>query len=171
MTQEIQAAIDRLVAMRGQSPRDLLNAFVDEAAALTGSKLSYFAVLNDVGDKLTMLGWSRAAMGECSMIDKPLDYPLEQTGVWGDCIRERRAVIINDYPGCTKVTKKGYPNGHVNVIRHANLPIWEGARMVGLLGVGNKETDYSEADMTVLSAYVQQAWAFVKKEVVDEMSI
>jgi GAF domain-containing protein len=171
MNKQIQEAVDRLNGLKGVSARDKLNAFVDEAAALTGSKLSYFAVLNEAGDKLTMLGWSRSAMEACSMLDKPLDYPLEQTGVWGDCIREGKPVIINDYAGCTKKTKKGYPDGHVHVIRHANLPIREGSRMVGLIGVGNKETDYDEEDMEVLSTFAQKAWPFVKKEIVDEMSV
>jgi two-component system, OmpR family, phosphate regulon sensor histidine kinase PhoR len=171
MNQQIQGAVDRLEGTTGMSARDKLNAFVDEAAALTDSKLAYFAAVNDKEDVLTMLGWSRVAMENCSMIDKPLVYPVEETGVWGDCIRERKPVIINDYPACEKVTKKGYPAGHVNVSRHANLPIWEGSHIAGVLGVGNKESDYGDEDMAILSEYAQKAWGFLKKEVVDEMSV
>lgn len=167
MNQQIQDALARLHALKRLSSRHKLNAFVGEAAFLTGSKLSYFAVINDAGNTLIMLGWSRSAMDACSMLDKPVVYPLAQTGVWGDCIREHKPIIINDYPGCTKVTKKGYPDGHVSVIRHANLPIWEGSQMVGLIGVGNKETDYCDEDMEVLSTFAHGAWDFVKKEIVD----
>jgi hypothetical protein len=36
-------------------------------------------------------------MQECAIIDKPIDYPLETTGLWGEVVRQRRSIITNDY--------------------------------------------------------------------------
>ncbi|MBP7732426.1 MAG: GAF domain-containing protein [Caldisericia bacterium] len=142
--------------------RDRANAFVDIAAELTGSKLGYFATMNETEDELIMLGWSRTAMDSCAMIDKPLVYPLEATGLWGDCVRERQAVITNNYENCEKETKKGYPDGHVTVVHHMNIPVWEGNHIAGVLGVGNKDVPYESKDAELLGKYAQAVWSVAK---------
>jgi len=136
----------------------IVDALVEEAIALTGSTLAYFAVADEEAGQLTMLGWSKSAMAICSMQDKPIEYPIEATGIWGDCIRERRPVITNDYPGCTRVTKKGYPDGHVPVMRHMNVPVMWGTRIVGILGVGNREAPYTDDAAALLQAFANAAW-------------
>jgi hypothetical protein len=67
-------------------------------------------------------------------------------------------VITNDYENCTRVTKKGYPDGHVHVERHMNVPIMCGERIRGILGVGNKTEEYTAADAAALQAYANAAW-------------
>lgn len=155
-------AVMRMNSMSKSSLRDKVNAFVDIAAELTDSKLGYFATMNQTEDELTMLGWSRTAMDACAMMDKPIVYPLVATGLWGDCVRERQPVITNDYQNCEKDTKKGYPDGHVTVVHHMNIPIWEGEHIAGVLGVGNKENPYGNADIELLDKYVQAVWSVVK---------
>jgi hypothetical protein len=41
--------------------------------------------------------WSDSAMLECAMIDKPIVYRVEDTGLWGEAIRRRKPVITNDW--------------------------------------------------------------------------
>jgi GAF domain-containing protein len=138
------------------------NTLVEEAVRLTGSAIGYFAVLNEADDELIMISWSQSAMAACSMSDKPIIYPLEATGLWGDCIRERQPVITNDYEACERVTKKGYPDGHVNVVRHMNVPIWESGQIIGILGVGNRDTDYSEEDAQLLQEFANAGASHVR---------
>ena len=130
-----------------EAGEDVVDVYVDEAIAITQSKIGYFAVMNENEDVLTMIGWSKTAMDACSMIQKPIIYPIVETGLWGDCVRERKPVITNDYENSTRITKKGYPDGHVEVIHHMNVPIMEGSKIVGILGVGNKESGYTEEDI------------------------
>ena len=158
----LDEAVAKMNSMGKASLRDKVNAFVDIAAELTDSKLGYFATMNQAEDELTMLGWSRTAMDACAMMDKPIVYPLEATGLWGDCVRERRPVITNNYQECEKETKKGYPDGHVELEHHMNIPIWEGSHIAGVLGVGNKETPYSDADVELLGKYAQTVWSVAK---------
>lgn len=158
----LEEAVKKMSGMSQVGLRDKVNAFVDIAAELTDSKLGYFATMNAAEDELTMLGWSRTAMDACAMMDKPIVYPLEATGLWGDCVRERQASITNNYEECEKETKKGYPDGHVTVVHHMNVPIWEGSHIAGVLGVGNKETPYSDADAELLSKYAQAVWSVAK---------
>jgi GAF domain-containing protein len=158
----LDEAVSKMNTMSQAALRDKVNAFVDIAAELTDSKLGYFATMNQTEDELTMLGWSRTAMDACAMMDKPIVYPLEATGLWGDCVRERQAVITNNYEECEKETKKGYPDGHVTVVHHMNIPIWDGDHIAGVLGVGNKETPYTDADAQLLGKYAQSVWSVAK---------
>jgi GAF domain-containing protein len=158
----MEQAIERLSKMGKARRSAVIDALVEESVRALGSTIGYFAVMNESEDVLTMLGWSKSAMSACAMIDKPIVYPIEETGLWGDAVRERKAVVTNDYADCKKPTKKGHPEGHVPVVRHMNVPVWDGNHIAGVLGVGNKADDYSDADAKLLQDLANRAWNFVK---------
>ena len=102
------------------SPIQEITDFALEAAVrLTGSTIGYLAFMNDDETVLTMHSWSKTAMEQCAIIDKPIVYPVETTGLWGEAVRQRKAVITNDY-SAADCLRKGYPEGHVKVVRHQN---------------------------------------------------
>jgi GAF domain-containing protein len=160
--QAVENAVKAVLRMADNPLVIRVNRLVEEAVRLTASRIGYYAVLNEQGDSLTMLGWSMSAMASCAMVEQPIQYPVEKTGLWGDCIRERRPVITNDYQNCTKPTRKGYPHGHVHIVRHANIPVWNDTQIVGILGVGNKETDYTDEDIRMLCDFAQRVWTLCK---------
>jgi two-component system, OmpR family, phosphate regulon sensor histidine kinase PhoR len=152
--------IERLQTSDWQRAIDI---YVEEAIQITGSTLGYFALLSWNEDGLTMLGWSKTAMDACKAITKPIKYQLVETGLWGDCVRQRRPVVTNDYANSTTPNKKGYPSGHVAVIRHMNVPVEEGAKIRGILGVGNKATNYSEEDTQRLQDFANKGWSKMQR--------
>lgn len=162
MNENVQKSVDRVKLYAGKSLDELKNAINRESCSLTGSTLGYFATIDPTEKVLTMIGWSNSAMMNCSMIDKPIVYQVVDTGLWGDAVRERKAVITNDYKGLVKATKKGYPVGHVNVVKHMNLPVIEGGKIVLVIGVGNKSADYTAADASFLSEFAAAAWPLLK---------
>jgi GAF domain-containing protein len=159
----MEKALEKLASMNKARRQAAADVLVEEAVRIMQSTMGYFAVMNDTEDVLTMVGWSKSAMGACAMMDKPIVYPMEETGLWGDAVRERKAVVTNDYAGSKKPTKKGYPEGHVKLTRHINVPVWDGEHIVGVLGVGNKETDYSDADAEMLQELANRSWAYLKR--------
>ena len=164
MQKIVEDAIKHYLERDRSETKKLVDAFVDQAVEITKSEMGYFAVMNKAEDVLTMLGWSNSAMANCSMIDQPIVYPVEQTGLWGDAVRERQPAITNDYANSEKLTKKGYPEGHVTVVRHVNIPIWDGTHIAGVLGVGNKATDYTDEDVQAMTDYAQGIWGMLKME-------
>lgn len=158
MDPRVEEALDRLGAMEGSPLPEYRDAITQELCALTDSEISYFAVMNLDETILTMIGWSRTAMGNCGIMNRPIVYRLEETGLWGDAVRERRAVITNDYPNLKKTTKKGYPAGHVSVQSHMNVPVFEGDRIVLVAGVGNKIDPYTQEDAELVEDLMTEAW-------------
>jgi hypothetical protein len=163
MNPKTQDAVRRLTTTMANKPlKEYQDLICAEVCAITQSSLSYFATMNAAENVLTMIGWSKTAMANCSIMDKPIVYKLQDTGLWGDAVRERKPVITNDYKALVKPTKKGYPDGHVNVRRHMNLPIFEGKHVVMVIGMGNKATDYTLEDAKNIEDLMNEVWKTLK---------
>jgi PAS domain S-box-containing protein len=143
---------------------------MEEATRLTGSKIGYVAFMNEDETVLTMHAWSKAAMAECRIADKPFLYPVENTGLWGEAVRQRKPIITNDYAAANP-WKKGYPQGHVNVIRHMNVPIFDDDKVVIVAGVGNKPSDYNESDIRQLTLLMEGMWHIVQRKRAEEAKL
>jgi len=139
-------ALVQLGQMAGAPMQEITDFALEEAVRLTESKIGYLAFTNEDETVLTMHSWSKTAMEQCAVIDKPIVYPVETTGLWGEAVRQRKPIITNDYTA-PDPRKKGYPKGHVAVIRHMNIPVFDGDRIVAVAGVGNKNAPYEESDV------------------------
>jgi len=160
-------ALLRLNQMTDASLSEIASFTMDEAVRLTESRVGYLAFVNDEQTMLTMYAWSQQAMAECAIQDKPLDYELGSTGLWGEAVRQRKPIITNDY-AAPNPWKKGYPEGHVPIVRHMNVPIIEGDKVVAVAGVGNKETDYDEADVRQLTLLTTGMWRIIARKRAEE---
>ncbi len=160
----VDETIADLEKLKDKATPEIADAITLGMCSITGSTISYFALYDSIGKILTMIGWSRSAMVNCAMMNKPIVYKLEDTGLWGDAVRERKAVITNDYKNLVKPTKKGYPQGHVNLRKHMNLPILENGKIVLVAGVGNKKDDYTHTDAQMVEKYMNAAYKLIKSK-------
>ena len=147
-----------------EQPLQAITGFVlEEGVRLTRSKMGYLAFLNDDETILTMHAWSAGAMAECAIQDKPRNYRVADTGLWGEAVRQRRPVITNDYAAPNPL-KKGTPAGHVAVLRHANVPVFDGAKIVAVAGVGDKPEPYDDSDTRQLTILMQGMWRLIQRQ-------
>jgi PAS domain S-box-containing protein len=145
-----------------EEPLRIVTDFVlEKAVEITGSTIGYLAFTNEEETFLTMYSWSKTAMAECRINDKPIIYPVNATGLWGEAIRQRKPMITNNYEAPNPL-KKGYPEGHVPVVNHMNIPIFDGEHIVMLIGVGNKPSDYDETDIRHLTLLMNELWRIMK---------
>jgi PAS domain S-box-containing protein len=163
----LQALLE-LGQMNDASLKEIADFTQEEAVRLTQSKLGYLAFLNEEQTVFSMYSWSKSswsksAMEECNLADLNIDYPVVSIGLWGEAIRQRKPVITNDYDA-PNPWKKGYPPKHVKITRHMNIPVFDGNRIVAVAGVGNKETDYDEADVRQLTLLMAGMWRQVQRK-------
>jgi PAS domain S-box-containing protein len=156
--QAVMAARLRLLCLaNAHSLSELLQATLDEAEALTNSQVGFYHFVEPDQLSISLQAWStNTSLRMCQAEGAGRHYPLDQAGVWGDCIRERRPVIHNDYASLSH--RKGLPKGHAPVIRELVVPVWRGDLMVAVLGVGNKPADYHERDVQDVAALADLAW-------------
>ena len=93
------------------------------------------------------------------MTNIPLEFDLDSTGVWGEPIRQRNTVVINDYQKSSMIHKKGMPHGHVPLTRIFMIPIFLNGEIVGTAGVGNKNEDYTWFDEVQLNLMMEELFA------------
>ena len=156
-------ALLKLNEMTGARLQDITDFALEEAVRLTGSKIGYLAFMNDDETVLTMHSWSKSAMALCAIRNKPKVYPIETTGLWGEAVRQRRAVITNHYAEPSSL-KKGYPKGHVEIRRHVCVPVFDGSKIVVVAGMGNKEKEYNQTDVRQLKLLIQGMWRLILRK-------
>jgi PAS domain S-box-containing protein len=161
------SALLEINQMSSASIHDLTHFAMEEAVSLTGSSIGYIAFVNEDETVLTMFAWSKAAMVECAIGNKPITYPVNSTGLWGEAIRQRRPIITNDYAAANPWIK-GVPEGHCRIVRHMNVPIFDGNRIVIVAGVGNKIEDYDEGDVRQLTLLMEGIWRIVNQRRAEE---
>ena len=156
-------ALLKLGQMTDAPMQEITDFALEEAVRLTESKIGYLAFMNEDESVLTMHSWSKTAMEQCAIIDKPIVYPVEMTGLWGEAVRQRRPIVTNDYSAPNPL-KKGHPEGHVEVVRHMNIPVFDGERIVAVAGVGNKSTPYDDSDIRQLTLLMQGMWRLIQRK-------
>ena len=148
--------------MTDRTMEEIVAAVIEEAIRLTRSEIGYLAHVNEDESVLTMRYWSKSAHAACKIIDKPLIYPVEATGLWGEAVRQRKPIITNDY-AAPSPHKRGTPDGHVPITRHMNIPVFDGRRIVAVAGVGNKPADYDD-DLRQLQLLMDGWWRIVTRK-------
>lgn len=145
----------------------LLTETLDKIEELTGSRIGFYHFIQEDQKTLTLQAWStNTAALFCSATGKGSHYDIDKAGVWVDCVREKRPVIHNDYAALPH--KKGMPPGHARVLRELTVPVLRGDRVVAVIGVGNKETDYTEGDVEVVTRFADLAWDIAERKIHHE---
>lgn len=146
---------------------ELLQATVDEAAVFADSPIGFFHFVDDDETTINLAAWSTRTLQEfCTAKGFNRHYPLQQAGVWADCLRQREAVIHNDYQALPH--RKGLPPGHAHVQREMVVPLFRGERIVALLGVGNKPEPYGAPDIRLVERLAEVAWVIIERKKAEE---
>ena len=149
------------------SLEELLRKTLDEVGELTRSPIGFYHFVENDQKTLWLQAWSTRTVKEfCKAEGKGTHYGIEQAGVWVDCVHQRRPVIHNDYASLPH--RKGLPPGHAQVIRELAVPIMRAERIVAILGVGNKPTDYTDADIEIVSYLADIAWEIAERKRAEE---
>lgn len=151
--------------LRSSAPESLQQLYdlaLGEVISISGSKFGYMFHYDDESENLTLHAWSQAAMGLCAVENPRTVYHLPETGVWGDVVRLARPVIINDLgSGCSRESR--LPPGHVPIRRFLSIPVFNNGRIAAVVGVGNKEEEYTEADATELTRLSDRIWQVISR--------
>ena len=156
--QRLKALADLSARAPFLTEHDLLQSGIDTAVALTDSAIGYLHFVDADQEGIVLNCWSAGTHALCAA---PYDshYPVSRAGVWADAVRTRAPVIHNDY--ATLAERRGYPTGHAPVLRHLGVPVTEDERVLMLIGVGNKASDYDPSDVQQLQLVADELWRIV----------
>ncbi|MBN2895945.1 MAG: GAF domain-containing protein [Campylobacterales bacterium] len=144
------------------SKPDFMQRMLEMAEELTQSPISFIHFVNDDEQSIELITWSRRTLDEYCHVVHDRHYPVTQAGIWADALRERRAIVINDYP--KHPHKRGLPEGHAPLERFISLPVIEDNKVVMLCGIGNKDEAYNQTDVETLQLLANETWRLVQRQ-------
>jgi PAS domain S-box-containing protein len=146
---------------------ELLQKTLDEVGTLTNSPIGFYHLVDWNQKTLNLQSWSTRTIKEfCAGEGIGMHYPIDQAGVLVDCVRKKKPVIHNDFKSLPH--RKGMPEGHATVTRELVVPIMKSDRIVAILGIGNKPTDYTENDVQIVSYLADVAWNITERKLTEE---
>jgi PAS domain S-box-containing protein len=154
---------------RAAHVQDLLDFSLAEALRLTASKFGYIYFYDEEKQEFSLNSWSNEVMKDCAVVEPQTTYALARTGLWGEAVRQRRPILVNDFQGCSQLMK-GYPPGHVELFSYLTIPVFFGEKIVAVIGVANKGGAYDETDVRQLTLLSDSVWKYVeRKNTEDEL--
>ncbi|MBS3953310.1 MAG: GAF domain-containing protein [Methylomicrobium sp.] len=143
----------------------LLQLGIEEAVRLTGSDIGYLHFVNDDQETIALYTWSANTLRYCTAAYDS-HYPVSAAGIWADTVRLKQPVVHNNYQQMQG--RSGYPEGHAELVRHLGVPVIEKNKVVMLMGVGNKTTDYDKSDVNQLQLIGNDLWSIVMRRRTNE---
>ncbi len=152
-----------LSQMTSASAQEITQFTLKAGVELTRSEVGFVGLIDAAEVNLQILSWSDKVMAECAVHERPLLYPLASAGLWGEAVRRRQALIVNNY-ATTKEVKKGLPAGHISLQRLLVVPVVDEQRVVALAAVANKIEPYDERDQRQLTLLLQGMWQHLRQQ-------
>ena len=169
-----QARLESLVRIGqydAKSLPDLLDYALDEIIALTRSKIGYIFFYNEITKQFTINTWSKSTLEMCKIPSPQTVYDLDNTGLWGEAVRQSKPIVINEFrsPG---FPGRGFPEGHPPLRRFMTIPVFSQGRIVAVLGLANKKTAYTDADVHQVALMMDSIWPITRRqEDEDELAL
>ena len=150
----------RVLQHKADSVQEYLDIALTESLRLTGSRIGYIYHYSEERQEFVLNTWSSEVMAECAVAGASKVYHLDKTGIWGEAVRQRKAIVVNDFEASNPL-KRGYPEGHVAFKNFMTVPVLQGERIVAVAGVGNKQGDYQDVDVQQLALLMNSCWQVV----------
>lgn len=143
-----------------KTTQEFLDYALNEVIILTQSKIGYIYFYDEDKQQFVLNTWSKDVMKECTITNPQTCYELGKTGIWGEAVRQRKPLILNDFPASHPL-KRGYPEGHAPLTKFMTIPVFKEDSIVAVVGVANKASDYDETDLLQLTLFMEAVWKSV----------
>ncbi|MFW5987684.1 MAG: PAS domain-containing protein [Methanohalophilus sp.] len=147
-------ALLKLYAMSDSSIQEIMDYAREQAVLLTESKIGFLAFLDETETNYAVISWSNGKHSS----DKA---PAESYSIWDEALYHRIPIMNNEYLADEDTNQK-------LIQRNLSVPIFEGGRIAGIVGVANKGEDYTSTDVRQLKLLMQGMWNIIQQKLADE---
>jgi len=152
----------RLSRMSEASVDEIAGFTLEQGVKLTQSRIGFLGFLSEDELIYTLHAVSKNVVKGCAVAGDPVQWHIVEAGIWADAIRQRKTLFVNDYSK-PHPNKKGLPPGHLPLERLMVVPVFEEGRIVAVAGVGNKASDYDNADERQIMLLLNGMWGYVQR--------
>ncbi len=126
---------------------------LESIGKMTDSPFGFYGFVNDDESVMTIHSWCGNAMNHCSMVNKPAEFKITESGIWAEAVRNRAPLILNNYEA-GHPAKKGLPMGHVPLNRLLVVPFMVNGHIRSVVAVANRAAPYDETDVSQLTSFL-----------------
>ena len=149
------------------SIQEFLDFALQKAIEMTDSRIGYIYFYHEDRREFVLNTWSKDVMKECAITDPMTCYALDRTGLWGEAVRQKRPIVVNDFDSSHPL-RRGYPEGHAKLYRFMTVPVFSCGEIVAVVGVANKQKEYTETDVLQLTLLMDSVWKVTERKRSDE---
>ncbi|MGX9461000.1 HD domain-containing phosphohydrolase [Shewanella sp. A14] len=131
---------------------------IKQGLSLTQSKVGYVHIVDEKNNQITKTAWNES-VADYFDIPKQQEYRAD-TGIWAETINTRKAVIHNDLTEL--INNKTQKEGFFAFKNHLCIPIHYRKKLVGIIGVGNRDKPYTQVDAKSLTIFSTILWHSVE---------
>jgi signal transduction histidine kinase/CheY-like chemotaxis protein/HAMP domain-containing protein len=159
---------ERLVALldihdlKGLEEDELLEFALEQAVKLTRSEIGYIHILDDKESVVKSTLWSRNTDDFCARYGIT-ETALAYLGLGQKSLAKREPIFKN----ISQDSKDSLTVVELTVKRQLSNPIFDNEKMVAVVGVINKRTDYDSTDARQLSLYFNHTWDIIQQKRYD----
>ncbi|ACN17063.1 AtoS3 [Desulforapulum autotrophicum HRM2] len=149
------------------SIQDIIEFSFQQMLELTQSRFGYLTLEDHDGAIYVVDSRESENQKELKTQVLPRGFDGHTKGFWGDAVDRGMPVISNNYqqsnPGL-----KGLPAAHKKILRYMNVPIFNHGRIVVVAGMGNKASDYTQADLRQLNLLAHGMWRLIQRKKAEQ---
>lgn len=148
------------------SMNELLIAILDEVEEITDSKLGFYYFIDPGEGSVDYMAWSTNTLVKAEdLLSEENRNSIERKGVWLESLQQRRPVINNDPESISPYDEK--LRARLGVFREMAIPVMRKDKIVSILGLGNKSSNYTLGDLEMVSKLADLAWDMVENKKIE----
>ncbi|MCK5848009.1 MAG: PAS domain S-box protein [Caldisericia bacterium] len=136
---------------------------LNEAISVSDSKIGYIFLYEHTSNKLVLAALSEGTLQECNIPSQKTVYDIGKTGLWCDLIRFKKSVTNNSFKASSN-RKDVLSRRHVFVSRYLSIPLFSDDKVVAIVLVANKKSDYTKTDELQLELLMNSIWSVIERK-------
>ncbi len=145
-----------------ESTKALLLKAIENAKRLTKSSTGYYLKVDHQSQRVSIQIWSETNKTTFMSDDSWLRQNQQNSEIWTKCLNLRNPVLLNNLKVNTKTTNT--KKGLASLKNAISLPLFEGKKIIGIIGVGNKPTNYNHKDLDLINSLFFNAWNIIQRK-------
>ena len=156
-----QEALLHINQMTESTILDILNYFLKKTIILTSSQFGYLSIYDEKSQALLMHFITKPDQKGKVISPRPSIYPLAEESPWGNALSMNKVITLTDLKKSPFKHEKDF--SRVKIKRLINVPIYDKDTPVAVVGVGNKDSDYTKLDEQQLKSLFEGMWRVIQR--------
>ncbi|MDD4033513.1 MAG: GAF domain-containing protein, partial [Bacteroidales bacterium] len=159
-------SVSNILQSEKQSIHDFLDHVLNESIALTESRWGYLFFYSEESRLLKLNSWSKVFSERDPEKKSDVFFSIDETGVWGDAIRQRNSITATDFYVPDLLEGK-ISDKTIHLHSFMNIPVFSEGKIVALIGLANKDVEYKDFDVLQITLLMEVAWKVVKRKLTE----